>query len=192
MSGVPGIPECTVALIKEKRVSSVNKVHLLGRLGRDPEVRYLANGDAVCNLRIATTRTWKNKDSGEKMEETEWTSTVAYGRTAEVQGEYLKKGHLVYIEGRMKTRKWVDKEDIERYVTEIVVENMTLMPNGDRGGNDDRGDNRTERQAPQSTRNGSAREQTQQPERQRPPQQRPQSSGRGATGFDDMDSDIPF
>lgn len=108
-------------------MASVNKVILLGNLGRDPEVRYGTNGKAVCNLRIATTRNWKNKDSGERQEETEWSAVVLYERLAEIAGEYLKKGKSVYIEGRLKTRKWTDKEGVEKYVTEIIGDSMQLM-----------------------------------------------------------------
>ena len=108
-------------------MASVNKVIVLGNLGRDPEVRYTPSGAAVCNLRIATTRNWKSKDSGEKMEETEWHSVVLYDRQAEIAGEYLKKGRPVYIEGRLKTRKWQDKEGVDRYTTEIVADSMQLL-----------------------------------------------------------------
>ena len=111
-------------------MASVNKVIVLGNLGRDPEVRYTPSGAAVCNLRIATTRNWKNKDSGEKKEETEWHSVVLYDRQAEVAGEYLKKGRPVYIEGRLKTRKWTDKDGAEKYTTEIVADSMQLLGDG--------------------------------------------------------------
>src|ERR1700712_528626 len=115
-------------------MASVNKVIVLGNLGRDPEVRYTPSGSAVCNLRIATTRNWKNKDSGDKMEETEWHSVVLYDRQAEIAGEYLKKGRPVYIEGRLKTRKWTDKEGLERYTTEIVADSMQLLGGREGGG----------------------------------------------------------
>ena len=108
-------------------MASVNKVIIIGNLGKDPEVRYTPSGAAVCNLRLATTRNWKNRDSGEKMEETEWHSVVLYDRQAEVAGEYLKKGRPVYIEGRLKTRKWQDKEGQDRYTTEIVADSMQLL-----------------------------------------------------------------
>lgn len=106
---------------------SVNKVIVLGNLGRDPEVRFTPSGSAVCNLSIATTRSWKNKADGEKVEETEWHRVVLYDRLAEIAGEYLRKGRPVYIEGRLKTRKWTDKDGVERYTTEIVAEQMQLM-----------------------------------------------------------------
>jgi single-strand DNA-binding protein len=112
-------------------MASVNKVILIGNLGADPETRYLPSGDAVTNIRIATTDTWKDK-SGEKQEHTEWHRVAFFGKTAEIAGEYLKKGSPVYIEGRIRTRKWQDKEGQERYSTEIVADRMQLL--GGRGG----------------------------------------------------------
>lgn len=108
-------------------MASVNKVILVGNLGRDPEVRHAPNGTAVCNLSLATTRSWKDKTSGEKVEETEWHRVVFYDRLAEVAGEYLKKGRSVYVEGRLKTRKWTDKEGVERYTTEVVATDMQML-----------------------------------------------------------------
>src|SRR6478736_491902 len=107
-------------------MASVNKVILIGNLGRDPETRYTTGGDAVTNLRIATTETWKDK-SGDKQEKTEWHSVVLFGRQAEIAGEYLKKGRSVYIEGRLQTRKYTDKEGVEKYSTEIVGDRMQLL-----------------------------------------------------------------
>ena len=103
-------------------MASVNKVIIVGNLGRDPEVRYTPNGSAVCNVTVATTRRWKNKESGEKDEETEWHRVVFFDRLAEIAGEYLKKGRSVYVEGRLKTRKWQDKDGVEKYTTEIVAD----------------------------------------------------------------------
>ena len=114
-------------------MASVNKVILLGNLGRDPETRYTTGGDAVTNLRIATTEQWKDK-SGEKQEKTEWHSVVLFGRQAEIAGEYLKKGRSVYIEGRLQTRKWTDKEGVEKYSTEIVADRMQLIGGAREGG----------------------------------------------------------
>jgi single-strand DNA-binding protein len=114
-------------------MASVNKVILIGNLGRDPETRYTTGGDAVTNLRIATTETWKDK-SGEKQEKTEWHSVVLFGRQAEVAAEYLKKGRPVYIEGRLQTRKYTDKEGVEKYATEIVADRMQLLGGRDAGG----------------------------------------------------------
>jgi single-strand DNA-binding protein len=120
-------------------MASVNKVILIGNLGRDPETRYTTGGDAVTNLRIATTETWKDK-SGEKQEKTEWHTVVLFGRQAEVAGEYLKKGRPVYIEGRLQTRKYTDKEGVEKYSTEIVADRMQLLGSRDGGGGSSSGD----------------------------------------------------
>lgn len=156
-------------------MASVNKVIILGNLGRDPEVRYTPNGAAVCNLRIATTRNWKSRESGERQEETEWHSVVMYDRQAEIAGEYLNKGRAVYIEGRLKTRKWQDKEGQDRYTTEIVADSMQLLGGVDGGEGGDKG-RETPRPAPAP--------------RREPPAQRP--APKSSTGFDDMDDDIPF
>ncbi len=116
-------------------MASVNKVILLGNLGRDPEIRYTTGGDAVCNLNIATSEQWKDK-SGEKQERTEWHRVVLFGRQAEVAGEYLKKGRSVYIEGRLQTRKYTDKDGVEKYSTEIVGDRMQLIGGSREGGGD--------------------------------------------------------
>ena len=108
-------------------MASVNKVILIGNLGRDPEVRYAPSGAAICNVTIATSRQWKNKESGERQEETEWHRVVFYDRLAEIAGEYLKKGRPVYVEGRLKTRKWTDKDGVERYATEIVAQELVML-----------------------------------------------------------------
>src|SRR5664279_1442619 len=118
---------------EKPEMASVNKVILIGNLGRDPETRYTTGGDAVTNLRIATTETWKDK-SGEKQEKTEWHTVVLFGRQAEIAGEYLKKGRPVYIEGRLQTRKYTDKEGVEKYSTEIVGDRMQLLGSRDGGG----------------------------------------------------------
>lgn len=137
-------------------MASLNKVHIIGNLGRDPEVRYSAGGSAVCNVRIATTRSWKNKDTGEKMEETEWSRVVFYDRLAEIAGEYLKKGRSVYVEGRLKTRKWQDKEGVERYTTEIVAENMQMLGGRDDGERTAPAERPAQRQAPKPPARSSA------------------------------------
>jgi single-strand DNA-binding protein len=116
-------------------MASVNKVILIGNLGRDPEVRYMPSGDAVANISIATTETWKDKN-GEKQEKTEWHRVAMFGKTAEIAGEYLKKGSQVYIEGRLETRKWTDKEGQERYTTEIRADRMQML--GSRSGGSER------------------------------------------------------
>jgi single-strand DNA-binding protein len=114
-------------------MASVNKVILLGNLGRDPETRYTTGGDAVTNLNIATSEQWKDK-SGEKQERTEWHRVVLFGRQAEIAGEYLKKGRSVYIEGRLQTRKYTDKDGVEKYSTEIVADRMQLLGGREGGG----------------------------------------------------------
>jgi len=161
-------------------MASVNKVIIIGNLGRDPEVRYTPNGSAVCNIGVATTRTWKAKDSGDKVEETEWHRVVFYDRLAEIAGEYLKKGRSVYVEGRLKTRKWQDKDGVEKYTTEIIAEEMKMLGGreGMGGGADDSGE-------PSGYGGGRAQ-----------PASRPAAAARPApkssTGFDNMDDDIPF
>lgn len=123
-------------------MASVNKAIVLGNIGRDPEVRYAPSGAAVCNISVATSRSWKNKD-GEKCEETEWHRIVAYDKLAEIIGQYLKKGSSAYFEGRLKTRKWTDKDGAEKYTTEIVAEQMQML-----GGKDRDGEQPTQRSAP--------------------------------------------
>ena len=110
----------------------VNKVILVGNLGRDPEVRYSPNGQAIANVTIATSESWKDKTSGEKQERTEWHRIVFFGRLAEIAGEYLKKGAQIYVEGRLQTRKWQDKDGVDRYTTEIVANEMQML--GSRSG----------------------------------------------------------
>jgi single-strand DNA-binding protein len=120
-------------------VTTLNKVTLIGYLGRDPEMRSTANGDAVAHLSIATTETWKDKATGEKKEATEWHRVVLYRRLAEISGQYLKKGSYVYIEGRLQTRKWTGKDDIDRYTVEIIADDMRMLgarPSGDDVEND--------------------------------------------------------
>jgi single-strand DNA-binding protein len=112
---------------------SVNKVMLLGNLGRDPEVRTFPNGDSVCNFSIATSTSWKDKASGEKKEKTEWHNIVMYRKLAEIAGEYLKKGSSVFVEGSLQTRKWQTKEGQDRYTTEVVADTMQML-----GGKDSR------------------------------------------------------
>ena len=114
-------------------MASVNKVILVGNLGRDPEMRYMPNGEAVCNFSIATTDSWKDK-SGQKQERTEWHNIVMYRKLAEIAGEYLKKGRPVYVEGRLQTRKWQTKEGQDRYTTEIIADQMQMLGGRDGGG----------------------------------------------------------
>jgi single-strand DNA-binding protein len=107
-------------------MASVNKVILIGNLGKDPEIRYMQNGDAVANITLATTEKWKDKN-GEKQEKTEWHRVTFYRKLAEIVGEYLKKGYPVYVEGRLETRKWTDKTGIERYTTDIIATDMKML-----------------------------------------------------------------
>jgi single-strand DNA-binding protein len=156
-------------------MASVNKVILIGNLGADPETRYLPSGDAVTNIRIATTENWKDK-SGERQEHTEWHRVAFFGKTAEIAGEYLKKGSPVYVEGRIRTRKWQDKEGQERYSTEIVADRMQLL--GGRGGGAEAMSSPREPAAAGAMGGGGAKS-------------APARKG-GGGGFEDMDDDIPF
>jgi single-strand DNA-binding protein len=172
-------------------MASVNKVILVGNLGRDPEVRYSPEGSAICNLSLATTSQWKDKASGEKREETEWHRVVMYNRLAEIAGEYLKKGRSIYIEGRLKTRKWQDKDTgADRYSTEIVADQMQMLGGRD-GGEGGGGGGGGYEDAPQQQR--APRPQAQRPAPQRQAAQ-PSSGGGGggAANLTDMDDDIPF
>src|SRR4030066_647545 len=112
----------------------VNKVILVGNLGKDPEVRYSPNGGAVANITLATSESWKDKTSGEKQEKTEWHRVVFFGKLAEIVGEYLKKGSQIYVEGRIQTRKWQDKDGQDRYTTEIVADRMQMLGSKSSGG----------------------------------------------------------
>lgn len=158
-------------------MASVNKVILVGNLGRDPEVRYSPDGAAICNVSIATTSQWKDKSSGERREETEWHRVVFYNRLAEIAGEYLKKGRSVYVEGRLKTRKWQDKDTgADRYSTDIVADQMQML--GGRDGDSAAGDSGFS-QAPAP--------------RRAPQQQRPAAPAAApSANLADMDDDIPF
>lgn len=183
-------------------MASVNKVILIGNLGRDPEVRYTPSGAAVCNISLATTRNWKSKDGGERQEETEWHRVVLYDRLAEIAGEYLKKGRPVYIEGRLKTRKWQDKEGKDTYTTEIIADQMQLLGGreGGGGGGDDMGGGSSYGGGRESRGGGggygggdegggrAAPARAPAPRAPAPRAPAPKAS----TGFDDMDDDIPF
>ena len=116
-------------------MSSVNRATLIGRLGKDPEVRYMPGGEAIANITLATSETWKDK-SGEKQERTEWHRVSMFGRLGEIAGEYLKKGSLIYVEGRIQTRKWQDKDGQDRYTTEIVANEMKMLGPKPSGGGD--------------------------------------------------------
>ena len=148
----------------------VNKVILIGNLGADPEVRYSPNGSAVTNLRLATTDSWRDRQSGEQQERTEWHRVVFFGKLAEIAGEYLRKGSKVYVEGRLQTRKWQGQDGQDRYTTEVVANDMQMLDG--RGGGSGGG-------APMGE-SGGSRGQS---------QPAPQSSPEPA---DDFDDDIPF
>ncbi|MDR0633389.1 MAG: single-stranded DNA-binding protein [Azoarcus sp.] len=115
-------------------MASVNKVILIGNLGRDPEIRYMPSGEAVCNVNLATTETWNDKNTGERREMTEWHRVVLYRKLAEIAGQYLKKGSQVFFEGRIRTRKWQDKDGNERYTTEIEASEMKMLGRREGGG----------------------------------------------------------
>jgi single-strand DNA-binding protein len=156
-------------------MASVNKVILVGNLGRDPETRYMPDGTALTNASVATTFAWNDKASGEKKEETEWHRVNFRGRLAEVAGEYLKKGSQVYVEGRLRTRKWQDKEGQDRYTTEIVAERMQML--GSRSGMG--GAEGRETREPRDT-------------REPPPEGEAKPAKKPVGQFQDMDDDIPF
>ena len=118
-------------------MAGVNKAIVVGRLGRDPEVRYTPSGMAVANFSVATSEEWKDKDSGEKKERTEWHRIVAWRRLGEICGEYLRKGSQVYIEGKIQTREWEDRDGVKRYTTEIVAQTMQMLGSASRGGTGD-------------------------------------------------------
>ncbi len=168
-------------------MASVNKVILVGNLGRDPETRYSTSGAAICNITIATSRQWKDKASGEKREETEWHRVVFYDRLAEIAGEYLKKGRPVYIEGRLKTRKWQDKEGQDRYTTEIIAEEMQLLGSREGGGGGG-GDVEFSGAAASGSRSGGASGGAS----GGGSSSAPKGGGAKKTSPDDLDDDIPF
>lgn len=170
-------------------MASINKVILIGNLGRDPEVRYTPNGAAICNVTIATSRNWKDKNSGERMEETEWHRVVFYDRLAEIAGEYLKKGRPVYVEGRLKTRKWQDKDGVEKYTTEIIADQMQML--GGRDGGGDEGGAGGGGGYSRSSEGGGGGGGGSRPAARAPAASKP-APQKSSTGFDDMDDDIPF
>lgn len=172
-------------------MASVNKVIIVGNLGRDPETRYMPNGEAVTNIAVATTESWKDKNTGEKKELTEWHRITFYRKLAEIAGQYLKKGSQIYVEGRLQTRKWQDKEGVERYTTEIIADTMQMLggrqgAGGGGGGMDEGGygGGSYGGGAPRQSAGGGAAGGGGAPRQQ--PAQRP------APNFSDMDDDIPF
>ncbi len=158
-------------------MAAVNKVILVGNLGADPETRYMPNGDAVTNIRLATTESWKDKNTGEKREMTEWHRVVFYRKLAEIVSQYLKKGSAVYIEGRIRTRKWQDKEGQERYTTEIEASEMQML-----GG----------RQSMPSATGGEVEFGGSMPSQPAPASHGSRPAPAKKDPFGDMDDDIPF
>ncbi|WP_120997538.1 single-stranded DNA-binding protein [Stutzerimonas urumqiensis] len=158
----------------------VNKVILVGNVGGDPETRYMPNGNAVTNITLATTDSWKDKQSGQLQERTEWHRVVLFGKVAEIAGEYLRKGSQCYIEGRLQTRKWQGQDGQDRYTTEIVVDmNGTMQLLGGRGGSG--GDDAPRQPRPQREPQQAPRQSQAQPAAQQP-----------APDYDSFDDDIPF
>ena len=154
----------------------VNKVTLIGNLGNDPEVRYGASGNAVANVSLATTESWRDKDSGEQQEKTEWHRVVFFGKLAEIVGEYLKKGRQVYVEGRLQTNKWQDKEGNDRYTTQIVANEMQMLGSKD---------NNLNNQGFSPSNSTASAEEEKQPEEKK-------QSASIESPIDNFDEDIPF
>ena len=173
-------------------MASVNKVILVGNLGRDPEVRYMPNGEAVANFSIATTENWKDK-SGVKQEKTEWHNIVMYRKLAEIAGEYLKKGRPVYVEGRLQTRKW-EKDGVTRYSTEIIADSMQMLGGKDSGGSNTSYDGGMDQGGGQDEFNQtpSNQGQSRQSAPASQPAAKPAASQSGGGNFDDFEDDIPF
>ena len=181
-------------------MASVNKVIIVGNLGRDPESRTFPSGDQVCNVTIATTDKWKDKQSGEMREATEWHRVTFNGRLAEIAGQYLRKGSQVYVEGSLRTRKWTDQAGVEKYSTDIRADSMQMLGSrqgmgGPQGGGDDGYDqggqggyDNAPRRAPAPAPAYAPRPPAAAPRQPQAPAQAPRAS----SGFDDMDDDIPF
>jgi single-strand DNA-binding protein len=178
----------------------VNKVIVVGNLGQEPEVKYMPSGDAVCNITVATSETWKDKTSGEQKEVTEWHKVSSFGRLAEIMAEYLHKGSKVYIEGKLKTRKWQDNNGQDRYSTEIVASEMQMLDSKAAGGGQSgsQGQQQAANTAQQQTRQSPQTQRPQQrPEAQHQPAQQhtaqPMTAPASNGGFNnDFDDDIPF
>ena len=174
-------------------MASVNKAIIIGNLGKDPEMRYMPSGDAICNFSLATTDSWKDKN-GEKQEKTEWHRISMFGKLAEIAGEYLKKGSQVYVEGRIQTRKWTNKEGQDQYTTEIVADKMQMLgsrqgmgsPQG--GGDDDGGYS----QGGGGGGGGGYAPRAPAAAPRAPAPAPRQAPAKSSSGFDDMDDDIPF
>jgi single-strand DNA-binding protein len=184
-------------------MASVNKVIIVGNLGRDPEIRYMPSGDAIANIAVATSYRTKDRNTGEQKESTEWHRISFFGRLAEVVGQYLKKGSSVYVEGRLQTRKYTDKDGIERYATDIIAENMQML--GGRQGGGTGGDDGFSDQADGGDYGNQPARQASRPAPRPAPTQAAQHAGGGGGGgapagrrpqpqphFSEMDDDIPF
>lgn len=176
-------------------MASVNKVILVGNLGKDPEIRYMPSGEPVANVTIATSSKYKSK-TGELVEETEWHRVTFFGKLAEIVGQYLKKGRPIYVEGRLKTRKYTDKDGVEKYTTDIIANEMQML-----GGRENSGDNSHDNgggsgggydNAPRRTPAPAPQRQASQGQQRQAPPARQAPPPRPASGFDDMDDDIPF
>jgi single-strand DNA-binding protein len=166
----------------------LNKVQFIGHLGRDPEVRYLPSGSAVCNFSVAATERWKDKQTGEQVERTEWLRCNAFERLAEVCGEFLMKGSLVYVEGSLNTRKYTDKDGVEKVSVECKLTSMKMLGPRPEGGGEKEQQAPTRAPAP-SGRTAPAQARAAAPAPSQAPRRAPAAA---ATGFDDMDDDIPF
>ena len=163
-------------------MASLNKVQIIGNLGRDPETRYMPSGDAMTSITVATTENWKDKNTGEKKEQTEWHRITFFGKLAEIAGQYLKKGSQVYVEGSLRTRKYTDKDGVEKYATDIKADTMQML--GSRqgmGGGAPMDDESYGGGAPSAPRQSAPVQ-----------QQRQAPASRPAPNFSDMDDDIPF
>jgi single-strand DNA-binding protein len=173
-------------------MASVNKVILVGNLGRDPEVRFMPNGEAVCNFSIATTDSWKDK-SGAKQEKTEWHNIVMYRKLAEIAGEYLKKGRPVYVEGRLQTRKWQTKEGQDRYTTEIIADQMQMLGGREGGSSNASYDGAMDQSSGgDDSYNQTPAKQASAPAQSAAPSQSSSKPAASGSGFDDFEDDIPF
>lgn len=162
----------------------INKVIILGTLGQDPEVKYMPSGGAVCNLSLATSEQWNDKATGEKKEQTEWHRVVIFGKLAEVAGEYLRKGYQVYVEGKLRTRKWTDQSGVEKYTTEIVLQPMNGVMQMIGGKSSDNGNQQSQQRQQSGSNQQSGWGKPQQPSNtSKPPANEPPM---------DFDDDIPF